>query len=236
MSKLEIPFHFLEGEVLLFHKPYKWTSFDVVNKIRNILKQRLRISKIKIGHAGTLDPLATGLLIVCTGKATKSIPDYLEDNKEYTGSFYLGKITPSYDLETQVSKVFDITNIKELDILQTKESFLGENLQIPPMFSAKKVDGKRMYELAREGETIELQPNKIIIHEFDIEKIELPLVHFRINCSKGTYIRAIARDFGERLNAGAYLNSLCRTKIGNYKLEDAITIEQFDTLIEHFSN
>lgn len=231
MNKIDIPFNFQEGEVLLINKPLKWTSFDVVNKIRYILKSRLNFSKIKIGHAGTLDPLATGLLLVCTGKATKTIENLQDSIKEYTGTFYLGKTTPSFDRETDPNNEFEIESIEDCMIHEATKQFLGEIDQVPPIFSAKKINGKRLYEHARNGEEIEIPPNKVTIHEFEITKIEKPFINFRILCSKGTYIRSIANDFGAALNNGAYLHGLTRTKSGGYRLEDALSVEQFETLI-----
>lgn len=223
-------------DVLLINKPLGWTSFQVVNKLRySITKNHQKTlsqndtgkKKIKVGHAGTLDPLATGLLIICVGKETKNIDQYMATQKEYTGSICLGSTTPSYDKETEVNETFDIQHITNDMIIKNAESFLGEQLQMPPIFSALKKDGQRAYDAARKGQEIELTPRNICINEFEITKIELPLVHFRINCSKGTYIRSIAFDFGKKLNAGAYLNSLCRTASGSYYLNDASTLEEY---------
>ncbi len=198
----------------------EWTSFDVVRKLRNKLKIK------KIGHAGTLDPLATGLLILCTGKMTKRIDEYQAQEKEYTGRFVLGSTTPSYDLETEVSEGKDISHITEEKILAATKKFIGTIDQVPPMHSAIKVDGKRAYELARKGGTAELKSRQITISAFDITAIELPSVSFRVVCSKGTYIRSLAHDFGETLGVGAYLAELCRTRIGEFHLEDALQIEE----------
>ncbi|MEI9920017.1 MAG: tRNA pseudouridine(55) synthase TruB [Bacteroidota bacterium] len=206
--------------VLLVNKPLEWTSFDVVRKLRNKLKIK------KIGHAGTLDPLATGLLILCTGKMTKRIDEYQAQEKEYTGRFVLGSTTPSYDLETEVSEGKDISHITEEKILAATKKFIGTIDQVPPMHSAIKVDGKRAYELARKGGTAELKSRQITISAFDITAIELPSVSFRVVCSKGTYIRSLAHDFGETLGVGAYLAELCRTRIGEFHLEDALQIEE----------
>lgn len=214
-----------EGVVLLMNKPLKWTSFDVVNKVRWLSKAK------KVGHAGTLDPLATGLLILCTGKKTKSIDQIQATEKEYTGTFFLGATTPSFDLETEVDENFDISHITEADIRKAFQKFKGNIQQVPPMHSAIKLGGKRAYTAARSGQTLELQPRELFIREFELTGCELPLVHFRVVCSKGTYIRALARDFGKELGAGAYLHTLCRTKIGEYSLSDAYTIEQ---VIEHY--
>lgn len=224
-----------EGEMFLVDKPYRWTSFDVVNYIRNIIRRNLGLKKIKIGHAGTLDPLATGLLIICTGKFTKKIEEFQQLEKEYTGSFILGKTTPSFDLEKEVDKEYDISYINSEMIYDTAASFLGETLQTPPVFSAIKIKGKRAYEYAREDEVVKIDPKKIFISQFEISEIKLPEVFFKINCSKGTYIRAIARDFGEKLQCGAYLSSLCRTRIGNYELKNAYKIEQFQNIIPNLT-
>ena len=209
------------GQVLLIDKPLEWTSFQVVNKLRWHIRQKFGIKKIKVGHAGTLDPLATGLLIICTGKFTKKINEYQGQIKEYTGEFTLGATTPSYDLETEVNETFSIKHITEDLIYTTTKQFIGEIDQIPPIFSALKKEGKRLYELAREGKTTEINARKVNISEFEITKIELPKVNFRVVCSKGTYIRSLAYDFGKALNSGAHLSKLRRTKIGNFTVEGA---------------
>jgi len=216
------------GEVLLISKPYEWTSFDVVNKIRCLIKHHLGIKKIKIGHAGTLDPLATGLLIICTGKLTKKIDEYQAFDKEYEGTFYLGATTPSYDMETDVDSEYEITHLTDELINNAAKSFLGTISQKPPIFSAAKIDGERAYEIARKGKDIEMKSREIRINKFDITRINLPEVDFRIECSKGTYIRSIAKSIGESLHCGAYLLRLCRIKIGNYSLEHAINLEDFE--------
>lgn len=213
----QAPFDFANGELLLINKPYTWTSFDVVGKIRNTIKPL----KVKVGHAGTLDPLATGLLIVCTGKLTKQIDTYQAEDKEYTGTITLGATTPTYDLESKIDNTFDIHDIDQAAILKTAESFVGEQQQYPPAHSAIKVGGERVYEKARRGETVELKSRPITIHSFIVEKIELPHVFFRIRCSKGTYIRSIAHDFGKRLANGSHLSSLCRTRSGDFDVKDA---------------
>jgi tRNA pseudouridine55 synthase len=205
--------------VLLVNKPLEWTSFDVVRKLRNKLKIK------KIGHAGTLDPLATGLLILCTGKMTKRIDEYQAQEKEYTGRFVIGQSTPSHDLETEVTEAFDISHITKEKVIEATRQFVGTIDQVPPMHSAIKIDGKRAYELARKGATAELKSRPITISAFDITAIELPSVTFRVVCSKGTYIRSLARDFGQALGVGAYLAELCRTRIGEFRLEDAMQIE-----------
>ncbi len=212
---------FDEGKVLLFNKPKDWTSFDAVKKVRNLCRTK------KVGHAGTLDPLATGLLIICTGPKTKEIQFIQADEKEYTGTFFLGATTPSYDLETEVEKTFDISHIDESKIKYATEKFIGKILQIPPLHSAVKVNGQRAYKMARRGDDHVLDAKEVFIREFEITNIQLPLVDFRVVCSKGTYIRSLANDFGKDLNAGAYLQSLCRTRIGNYLLKDAWEIKDF---------
>lgn len=209
-----------EGRILLINKPYEWTSFDVVNKLRFKLKMK------KIGHAGTLDPLATGLLIICTGKMTKRIEEFMGLEKEYTGKFVLGCTSPSHDLETELSEMKDISTITENQIRQATQSSTGIINQIPPVHSAIKVGGKRAYQFARKGHKLILEPRKVEVKVFDITGIALPEVSFRIICSKGTYIRSIARDFGEFLGVGAYLSELCRTRIGMYSLDKAITIDE----------
>lgn len=208
-----------EDRVILIDKPLEWTSFDVVNKLRKKLKIK------KIGHAGTLDPLATGLLILCTGKMTKRIDEYQAQEKEYTGQLVIGQTTPSHDLETPVSEAKDIAHITDELITSAALKFTGMIDQIPPIHSAIKIDGKRAYKLARKGMEPELKPRSVLVSEFEITSIELPIVRFRIVCSKGTYIRSIARDFGEELGVGAYLSKLCRTRIGQFQLKDALTID-----------
>ena len=213
-------------QMLLINKPVGWTSFDVVNKLRYKLKIK------KIGHAGTLDHLATGLLILCTGKMTKRIDEFQAQEKEYTGKFIIGQTTPSHDLETEVSEMKDISSISEEVIIQTAKKFLGTIQQIPPLHSAIKVDGKRAYKLARKGKDIELKPREVVISAFDILEIKKPAISFRIVCSKGTYIRSIARDFGNILGVGAYLTDLCRTRIGEFKLKDASTIDEINPTLQ----
>ncbi|WP_156308381.1 tRNA pseudouridine(55) synthase TruB [Sphingobacterium endophyticum] len=210
-------FAFAEGEVLLIDKPLTWTSFDVVGKLRNSIKPL----KVKVGHAGTLDPLATGLLIVCTGKMTKQIDGFQAEDKEYTGTITLGATTASYDLETEIDQTFDISNISEEDIIRVAAGFVGVQDQYPPAHSAIKIGGERVYEKARRGEEVELKARKVEIMEFEVLKIELPIIHFRIKCSKGTYIRSIAHDFGRALNNGGHLSSLRRTKSGDFNVKDA---------------
>ncbi|WP_317899540.1 tRNA pseudouridine(55) synthase TruB [Aurantibacillus circumpalustris] len=231
-------YNFYTGEVLLIDKPYTWSSFQAVNKLKHAIKHHpsflvdgVKI-KPKIGHAGTLDPLATGLLIVCTGKKTKTINELMGLEKEYTGTFLLGATTPCYDLEKPVDHSYPTDHISSEDILNTAKKFIGVQQQVPPLFSAVMVDGKRAYELARAGVETELKSREIEIKEFEITAIRFPEIDFRIVCSKGTYIRSIARDFGLALNSGAHLTKLCRTRIGDFKLCDAATPQQFsDNLI-----
>ena len=208
-----------EGRILLINKPLEWTSFDVVNKLRYKLKIK------KIGHAGTLDPLATGLLIICTGKMTKRIEEFMGQEKEYTGKFTIGSTTPSHDLETEVSEPTDIAHITSQAIADATKNFIGNISQLPPMHSAIRIGGKRAYEFARQGKEIELKHRDVVVSEFEITDVQLPHVSFRIVCSKGTYIRSIARDFGNALGVGAYLSELCRTRIGSFLLKDAQSIE-----------
>ncbi len=215
-----------QGKVLLIDKPLEWTSFQVVNKLRWHIRKHFKIKKIKVGHAGTLDPLATGLLIICTGKETKNITEYQGQVKEYTGTFAIGATTPSYDLETEVNETFETEHITEELLHKTCKQFVGKILQKPPIFSAIKKDGKRLYELARKGETTEIQSREIEITAFEITKIDLPNVDFRVICSKGTYIRSLAYDYGQALNSGAYLSTLRRTKIGDFSVEDAVSIDE----------
>jgi tRNA pseudouridine55 synthase len=219
----------LAGKVLLIDKPLTWSSFQAVNKLKYILKRKYDLpKKFKIGHAGTLDPLATGLLIICTGKFTKKITEIQAQIKEYTGTIVLGATTPSYDLETEVDATFPTTHITEALILETTHKFLGEIDQKPPVFSAIKKEGKRLYEHARAGEVVEIQSRKTTIYEFEITRIQLPEVDFRVQCSKGTYIRSLAYDFGLALQSGGHLSALRRTKIGDYSVENAILPDDFE--------
>jgi tRNA pseudouridine55 synthase len=220
------------GQVLLIDKPLSWTSFQAVNKIRWHIKQRFGIKKIKVGHAGTLDPLATGLLIVCTGKQTKQINIYQGQIKEYTGTFTIGATTPSYDLETDIDEKFSIAHISDELLHKTTKQFIGDIQQKPPIFSAIKKDGKRLYELARKGETTEINARTVRVLEFEITKINLPQVEFRVVCSKGTYIRSLAFDFGFALNSGAHLSALRRTKIGDFSIDKGLSIEDFIDQLE----
>jgi tRNA pseudouridine55 synthase len=226
-------YDFYKGEALLIDKPYGWSSFQAVNKIKYAIKQHPSLLvegikvKPKVGHAGTLDPLATGLLIVCTGKKTKSIHEFMGMEKEYTGTFFLGATTPCYDMEKPVDKHFPIEHITEKDLRETAKSFLGIQQQVPPLFSAVMINGKRAYEMARAGEEAEIKAREVEVREFELTDIQLPQVSFRIVCSKGTYIRSIARDFGLALNSGAYLSALRRTRIGDFRVQDAVTPQQF---------
>ncbi len=223
---------FLEGQVLLIDKPFGWSSFQAVNSLKWKIKKKFQLKKIKIGHAGTLDPLATGLLLICTGKSTKTINELQGQEKEYTGTITLGGTTPSYDLETEITQNFPIDHITEELIHSTTAQFIGDIEQIPPVFSALKKDGKRLYEYAREGKDVEIKKRKVTITEFEITAVELPLVHFRVVCSKGTYIRSLAHDLGQALYSGAHLSSLKRTKIGDYNVNKAITPEEFGKLLQ----
>ena len=223
---------YIEGHTLLINKPLRWTSFDVVKKIRNTLRTALQLKKIKVGHAGTLDPLADGLLIVCTGKFTKRINEFQAQEKEYTAEFTLGATTPSFDLETEVNETFDYNHITEDMLKTTAESLTGNILQTPPIYSAIKQDGKRLYEHARKGEDVKIKERMVHVSKFEIIKVEMPKVYVRIECSKGTYIRSLAQTFGKNLNSGAHLSQLTRTRIGKFELSQAIDIQEF---IDSFS-
>jgi len=218
---------FLSGEILLIDKPLNWTSFQVVNKLRWEIRHAFNIKKIKVGHAGTLDPLATGLLVICTGKMTKQINTFQGQSKEYTGTFVLGGTTPSFDLETEIDKTFPTNHISEELIQNTTQQFIGDIEQFPPVFSALKKDGKRLYEFARAGESVEIKSRTVNISEFEITKVEADNLDFRVVCSKGTYIRSLAHDFGKALKSGAHLSVLRRTKIGDFHVENALTPESF---------
>lgn len=235
---------FRAGEVIMINKPLTWSSFQVVNKMKYVIKSYernsvhnfptavrqagARPSKMKIGHAGTLDPLATGLLIVCTGRQTKNIEQYQAQEKEYTGTFYLGATTPSFDLEKEIDEYFPTEHITDELIYETVLEFFGSLQQAPPIYSAIRIDGRRAYKSARAGQEVEMPLKEILITEFEITRIAMPEVDFRVVCSKGTYIRSLARDFGLALHTGAYLTALCRTRIGSYLLKDAMTIEEFE--------
>jgi tRNA pseudouridine55 synthase len=236
---MQPPFDFYSGEKLLIHKPRGWTSFDVVNKIKHLLKKILppqEDKKLRIGHAGTLDPLATGLLIICTGMKTKEIERIQAAEKEYTGSFFMGATTASFDLETEPENFTDISRLTPEIIFNTARAFTGDILQVPPAHSAVKVGGQRAYKRARKGHAVALSPRTVTVSDFEITGIELPLVHFRIACSKGTYIRSLAHDFGKKAGTGAYLHSLCRTRIGSFRLEDALSIVEFENRLNHILN
>tara|TARA_B100001093_G_scaffold353415_1_gene337879 strand:+ start:301 stop:1008 length:708 start_codon:yes stop_codon:yes gene_type:complete len=223
---------YIEGHTLLINKPLRWTSFDVVKKIRNTLRTALQLKKIKVGHAGTLDPLADGLLIVCTGKFTKRINEFQAQEKEYIAEFTLGATTPSFDLETEVNETFDYNHITKDMLKTTAESLTGNILQTPPIYSAIKQDGKRLYEHARKGKDVKIKERMVHISKFEIIKAEMPKVHLRIVCSKGTYVRSLAQTFGKNLNSGAHLSQLTRTRIGKFELSQTIDIQEF---IDSFS-
>tara|TARA_B100000795_G_scaffold173512_1_gene130846 strand:- start:1534 stop:2229 length:696 start_codon:yes stop_codon:yes gene_type:complete len=225
-------YEFSEGEVLLFNKPLHWTSFQLVNKVRWLIKRKLKVKKIKVGHAGTLDPLATGMMILCTGKKTKEIDLYQAAEKEYVATIKLGATTPSYDGETAENYFFATKHINEELIKKALLNFLGAIEQFPPIFSAIKVGGKKLYESARKGEEVELKPRSITIKEIELLSINLPYVEFRVACSKGTYIRSLAFDLGKTLNSGAWLCKLVRTKIGAYDLKNAIDIQEFEEMMK----
>ncbi len=218
---------FLDGQLLLIDKPLEWSSFQAVNAVRWAISKRFKLKKIKVGHAGTLDPLATGLLLICTGKYTKKIAELQGLTKEYTGTITLGAVTPSYDLETEVSQEFPTVHIDEKLLRETANSFVGNIQQMPPVFSAVKKGGKRLYEYARQGKEVEITPREIVIYEFEITKIDMPEVKFRVICGKGTYIRSLAHDFGKALKSGGYLSELRRTKIGDYNVNKGITPVEF---------
>lgn len=219
--------NFKEGEVLYFDKPLKWTSFAVVNKIRYHICRKLGVKKIKVGHAGTLDPLATGVMIICTGKATKRIEEFQYHTKEYIATLQLGATTPSFDLEKEIDATYPTEHITRELVEEALQRFIGMIEQIPPVFSACKVDGKRAYDLARKGEDVELKAKTLIIDEIELLECNLPEIKIRVVCSKGTYIRALARDIGEALNSGAHLTGLIRTRVGDVRLEDCLSVESF---------
>ena len=222
---------FLAGQVILINKPLNWTSFQVVNKVRWLIKKNIKVKKIKVGHAGTLDPLATGLLILCCGKMTKEIEGFQGQEKTYSGTFQLGATTPSYDLETPIDQTFAIDHITPTLIEKSRQQFMGEIDQYPPVFSALKKEGKRLYEYARKGEEVDLPKRKVKISAFSLDPTMSPALSFKVSCSKGTYIRSLAHDFGKSLNSGAHLSSLCRDRIGDFHLKDAMSIETFEAKI-----
>lgn len=223
--------NFVDGEILCFDKPLTWTSFDLVNKVRYLIKRQLNVKKFKIGHAGTLDPLATGVLIVCTGKATKRIEEMQYKTKEYVATLKLGATTPSFDLEKEIDATYPTEHITREMVEETLPRFLGEIWQVPPTFSAVKVNGKRAYDYARKGAEVELKPKLLAIDEIELLDCSLPEITIRVVCSKGTYIRALARDIGLALNSGAHLTALRRTKVGDFRVEDCLSIEQFQTMM-----
>ena len=223
---------FIAGEILYFNKPLKWTSFDLVNKFRYKLSRKLHVKKIKVGHAGTLDPLATGVMIVCTGKATKRIDEFQYQTKEYIATLKLGETTPSFDLEKEVDAVYPTEHITQAMVEETLSHFLGTIEQIPPVFSACKVEGKRAYELARKGEEVNLKSKTLVIDEIELLEYALPIIKIRVVCSKGTYIRALARDIGEALHSGAHLIGLERTRIGNVTLDHCMSPEEIDAFLD----
>ncbi len=218
---------FKNGQLLLLDKPLEWTSFQLVNKVRWLIKKSYGIKKIKVGHAGTLDPLATGLLLICTGKFTKRIQELQGLEKEYTGTFTLGATTPSYDLETEIDQTFETKHLTEEQLNNATKQFTGKIEQYPPVFSALKKEGKRLYEYARKGEEVKIDPREVSISSFTLTRIALPEVDFKVTCSKGTYIRSLAHDFGKAVNSGAHLSSLRRTKIGDFTIENAMSLEEF---------
>ncbi len=224
-------FNFLDGEVILVDKPLGWTSFDVVNIIRSTIKRTLNIKKIKVGHAGTLDPLATGLLIICTGKFTKRIESFQGLNKTYIGSMHLGATTPSFDKETEVNNTFDTKLITTEMLMNTAHKFTGEISQTPPIYSAIKIDGKRAFDYARNNDEVKIKSRKVTIYKFDLLNFDLPEIDFLVDCSKGTYIRSLVNDFGLLLNNGAYMSSLRRTAIGDYSVNDAYTIDEIKNAV-----
>ncbi len=226
-------FNFTEGKIILINKPFEWTSFDLVHKIRKLIQRNLSIKKIKVGHAGTLDPLATGLMIICTGRATKKITQFQDLKKEYTATLQLGKTTPSFDLETGTDATFPVAHITRELTEQILQNFVGESLQLPPLFSAKNINGKRAYEYARAGKEAELKSSSIKIEEIELLEYNLPDVVIRVICSKGTYIRALVRDIGLALNSGAHMTKLERTAIGHYRTTDAFTIENLEEKIKN---
>ncbi len=231
-------FNFIEGEILLIDKPFGWTSFDVVNKIRSAIKQTLNIKKIKVGHAGTLDPLATGLLIICTGKFTKKIDSFQGMDKIYVGSMFLGATTPSFDKETEVYSTFDTSTISKSQLIETSTKFTGKIEQTPPIYSAVKIDGKRAFEYARKDDEVKIKSRIVNIHQFDLLNYDLPEIDFLVNCSKGTYIRSLVNDFGLAINNGAYMSSLRRTAIGDYSVNNAYSVNDIIELItsQHSNN
>lgn len=228
--------YFEEGQILLFNKPLYWTSFDLVNKVRFMIRSGLGIKKIKVGHAGTLDPLASGLMVICTGRFTKKIDDFRDLDKEYVATFHVGATTPSFDLETETDGNYPTDHITEEEVISVLRSFLGEQKQIPPLYSAKQIDGKRAYELARKGIQKDLEPVTVFFRDIELLSFGLPEIRVRLVCSKGTYIRSFARDFGQALKSGSYLSALERTAIGQFKVDKAYDLEKFGEFIEQMKH
>jgi len=226
---------FISGEILLFNKDKDWTSFDVVNKARNIIRKKLEIKKIKVGHAGTLDPMATGLLVVCTGKFTKKINELQNDRKEYIANITIGGVTASYDKETEVEKEFDISDINKEKIESALKEFEGKQMQVPPIYSALKINGQRAYQIARKGGDVEMKPREIEIYNIELIDYNLPGITIKVDCSKGTYIRSLANDLGTKLHNGAYLSGLVRTKSGEFQIENSITISEFEKIVNNLN-
>jgi tRNA pseudouridine55 synthase len=236
MTEQTQPYNFEEGALLLVDKPVEWTSFDVVNFIRYQIKRNLKINKLKVGHAGTLDPLASGLLVICTGKMTKRIQDFQDQDKVYTGTMQLGMTTPSFDLETEADAHFPIDGVNTGQLEMAKQQFVGEILQIPPVYSAVKIDGKRAFNYARSKKAVKMEPRRVNIFSFELTDISIPVVGFRVHCSKGTYIRSLVHDFGKALQNGACLTSLRRVNSGDFSIENALTIEQIREMITKMVN
>lgn len=232
MPDIQTGTDFLKGSIILIDKPLGWSSFDLVNKVRILLQKRFRYRRLKVGHAGTLDPLATGLMVICTGNATKDIIKYTQLDKEYIATICLGKTTPSYDLETEVNQTYPISHITREKLQKVLRRFTGKIKQIPPLFSAKRMKGKRAYDYARSGENIEMKPNVVYIREIELLEFNRPVLVLRIKCGKGTYIRALARDIGESLDSGAHLVALKRTAIGDFLISDAFTLKNFEEKIK----
>ncbi len=224
---------FINGVVLTIDKPYEWSSFDLVKKVKYKLQRKLKVKKLKVGHAGTLDPLATGMMIICTGKQTKNLNQFQDLPKEYVATLKLGESTPSYDLETEVEKTYPTEHITLELVKETLQRFIGEIDQVPPLFSAKKIDGKRAYEFARKGEEAELKANKITITNIEIIEFSLPELTIKVTCSKGTYIRSLAKDIGNALLSGAYLSALKRTAIGSYRIEESMDVKKFEEIVNN---
>jgi tRNA pseudouridine55 synthase len=223
---------FIEGEILVFNKPFTWSSFALVHRVRAMICRKLKVKKLKVGHAGTLDPLATGVMIICTGKATKRIEEFQYQTKEYVATLLLGATTPSFDLETKVDNVYPVEHIRKENVQQILAQFVGSIRQVPPVFSAVKIDGKRAYEYARNGEEVEIKAKELVIDEIELIDYSLPKITIRVVCSKGTYIRALARDIGVALQSGAHLVALERTRIGDFRIENCMTLENFQQIVD----